>query len=394
MSEKLPVYVSASQIETFNQCARKWGFDKLDRIERADSAGARESSALHAECEAHHLDGSVPTSGAARVALRLAPPPSSTVVVEQGFEWPLPGSNIIFTGFIDLLDLSDPKHPRIWDYKFYKDKKYFRGAEDLRSDIQRITYTHVLFQEFPEAEKVSFGLIQVAKTGTHAACLVDFPSTRDEARIHFERVSSLAYAIAGHRELTSSARDIDFPPTDTPCVAYGGCHYIKVCGGAPSAPFNAESFVSNLFAEDVQDMSFMKNLKASRPAPATPAAAPAATPAAAPAAATKPRFQVPAPKAPPPPPEPVAEEPAPEPEPEPEAAAAEVVEEEAPRRRGGRPAGSKDRKPRNTYAKKQTLLLMEIRDLIKHALVASELLEDGTDTAADPSELGDEDGDE
>lgn len=416
MSE--PVFVSASQVETFNQCARKWGFDKIDKLERAEHAGAIESSKLHEECENFHREGAPASSSAARTALRLAPPPGPWVVVEQGFEWPMPDSNIVFTGFIDLLDLTDPKHPRIWDYKFYRDLKYAKDAEDLRNDLQRIVYTHIIFEEFPEAHTVSFGLIQVSKRGKHDSKTVAYPSDRHMAREHFNKASSLAWAIAGHRELTSRAIDIEPPPNDTPCSAYGGCPYLAHCPDRPEPTrLSPEEFVLSLTfnePEDPNDMSFLKNVKkpaaaptapvaaAPTPKPAIPAAKPVAAPppVAAPKVALK-RFVAPTPP-PPPEPEVVEEEVVEE---QVEEAAEEVVEttaeevvgtipqvvEGAIAKRGGRKPGSKDKTPRNTASRKQTLLLMEIRDLLKHGLVQAQMLEEGTDTAADPSELAEED---
>ncbi len=394
MSE--PTYVSASQLETFNQCARKWAFDKLDRIERKQHAGALESEKLHAECEEYHKTGVFPVSSAAQTAARLAPKPSETVLVEQGFEWQLE-EGIIFTGFIDVLDITDPKHIQIWDYKFYRDLRYAKtSSEDLTKDIQRIVYTHILFQEFPEAETVSFGLIQVAKRPPYKVATINYRSERFMAKEHFNKAITLANGIRGHRLYSSRAHDVQPSASDAPCVAYGGCPYLSICEGRPEQ--TPESFIANLFpttTKEETDMSFLKNIKK----PSAPAAAPVAAPPPPPAPAAAPpklavlrKFVAPAPPPPPPVEEEVVEEVV-------EEAVVEEVEEAPPpppppaaKVHKGRAKGTPDKKPRNAGVRKTNKLLTEIRDLLKYALIQSEMLAEDADTT--PEDETDEDGDD
>ncbi len=250
--------VSASQIETFRSCQRKWGWRALDKIEAPPNASAAKGTLIHAQYERYlkgeSLDYSTPAlREAAERAMpgivNLPPPGTEGLLVEHGFS--LQTSNgILFRGFMDvvvphahvvpgLAEWAASKgvgadNPCVIDHKSTSSFRYAKTADVLNTDVQAMVYAYETMRAY--------------RTPT-VDLLWNYVSTKgaaDTKRVHLRVVSEhVAAQFLG--PITDSATQIvttyaahpkvlDLRPNTDACDAYGGCPYKQLCLDLHSGP--------------------------------------------------------------------------------------------------------------------------------------------------------------
>ena len=137
--------VSASQIKTWNDCPRKWGFKYIDGLEDPPSKAAILGSKVHAELERYLEGGDIDEASdagkIAATALDLLPEPRVDLSVEEEVVFELDG--VTFRGFVDLID---PAGPTIFDHKTSSDpKRWGLTEETLVDDVQALMRPRAFF---------------------------------------------------------------------------------------------------------------------------------------------------------------------------------------------------------------------------------------------------------
>ena len=139
------VYLSASQVDTFRRCKRKWAFTYIDG-EIAPSSPAQEfGTEVHTVLEKYlktgNWQGATDAVACAKQGEHLLPPPrDKTLGIEQQFTIDL-DSQSLFLGFIDLVIPTRKGNPlEVTDHKTTKDLRYAATSDELRDNVQANLY--------------------------------------------------------------------------------------------------------------------------------------------------------------------------------------------------------------------------------------------------------------
>ena len=313
--------VSASQIVDYNDCPRKWGFRKLDRVKRQKNRFASRGDDVHAVQERWLRDGEpIPNTDAGKIAragLKFLPAPH-TGDVEQEFRFETIAA--LFTGKKDWRRRKD-KTARVLDHKSTSGFEWVKVAEDLREDPQALTYGyHEMIEadhdldlvveldwvyylanpKKPRALKVS---LRVIPEGAPAPARPDdvrpehFGVMRhSELRAGFANLERTALVLLGHHAAGHRAMDLEYKLSA--CEKYGGCPY----RGDPCRLKLSQQMRGHMEQEQSKMAQRMRDALAKRraekggtptngetTAKAPPAASQASSSAAAPAAPSKPK---------------------------------------------------------------------------------------------------------
>ncbi len=147
---KLP-HGSASQIETYLDCPRKWGLDKIDKIPRRANKYAQFGTDMHAVIEewlqtGKEIDTATQVGEVAMAGARFWPAPG-TCDVEREFFVPMGGTHA--NGFIDVFKQYRPdvdKPTLVHDHKSTGNYTYMKTPETLSKDPQGVIYGHVAWE--------------------------------------------------------------------------------------------------------------------------------------------------------------------------------------------------------------------------------------------------------
>jgi hypothetical protein len=252
------VHISASQLKTLNNCARKHWLQKVAQVPSTQpKRGADRGKLLHSLVESYlqapPCEGLVPhgffdfmaksehgveddeTRHGIRSAdmnphlaeLRaLAHTERSGVklLVEQEFKM-----SPVFIGFIDLVVLDRREgdlRVTIHDHKFMSDKRSVLTEDALRSDYQALIYAKVV-SEFFGLREVD---VEFDYYGTRYKWFspVRFTLTRDELDVKWEGVLRDTASTLDNYKHTSALQP---QPNYLSCGLYGGCEYKTHCFG-------------------------------------------------------------------------------------------------------------------------------------------------------------------
>jgi len=223
---------SASQVDTYQSCNRKWWFNKILGIEIPQHPSAAIGSEVHAQLEAY-LEEKSPADSLgpiARTALPFAPKPGSVYVEESIETLGLTAAGLPALGYIDVLDLkSDP--PQVLDWKTTSNFRYAKSEDELLRNVQMSVYAKATLAMFERLDLPTPSSVRV----THVAMLTKAPH---EAR----RTSTVMTLPTIHENWKHVERTVaemkatallDTPdkvtPTESACHAYGGCAFRDRC---------------------------------------------------------------------------------------------------------------------------------------------------------------------
>lgn len=299
---------SASQVDTYLSCNRKWWFNKILGLEVPQHPSAAIGSAVHAELEAY-LEGNAPADSLgpiARTALPFAPKPT-TVYIERSIEpLKLTAAGLPALGYIDVLNLTEDT-PEVLDWKTTSDLKWAKTEDDLRRNVQMTVYAKATHAELssmglPAPEFVRLTHVAMLTKAPHRAqrtsTLIDVP-TIEKNWAHIETT------VRSMRETALVNTPDKVTPTETTCSAYGGCPFRDRCRAMKAvshlldAPTNTEGDIMsghspNPTVDQAGKASLLAKLAAKKAGTAaTPAAETTAPAAPAKAAAPAPTQAVP-----------------------------------------------------------------------------------------------------
>ncbi len=219
------VVLSASQVNTWDLCKRRWAIEYIWKIKGPPHPSAVLGSKVHKHLERWlSVAQPPPTDKAGMIALAMIPPlpPPGAGVVERRFYVVLP-SGLLFTGFIDWSGVG-PIIPIVTDHKTSGNLEWALTAEKLHNDVQALLYALVAFVGFG-CDTVGL-LWNYGHTKKEAGRYVSLPVYTEisfpEVVAKFAAViEPAAHEMIAHRNAQTDP--MSFPPQADACGAYGGC---------------------------------------------------------------------------------------------------------------------------------------------------------------------------
>jgi RecB family exonuclease len=234
-------YISASQIETWRDCKRKWAWSKLDRIGEPQNIAAQKGKIVHAvleawlkegkpidpDMEAELADGSRFKPGPiAAAGLKHLPMPKTCGTERHIF---VQTEKISYQGYIDF-DEKDKEVPVVGDHKTTGDFKWAKTEEDLRKDPAATIYAAALMAE-TNKEEVDLRWIYYSTRGAPRSKLVTLRLSREQVEKNFDDLDATGLEILEARSKYKTALELE--PNLQACDRYGGCPFRENCNLSP-----------------------------------------------------------------------------------------------------------------------------------------------------------------
>jgi PD-(D/E)XK nuclease superfamily len=236
---------SASQITTFNECKRKWAWDRIAKIPRATHPSAAKGTRCHSQWERylttgetprHALDdGSLDETGAiAEVSLDDLPQPFRTpgLEVEQKFAFSSPRTGYIYRGFIDFRYPLRDGWALVGDHKTTSNLAYAKTPEDLLTDPQAIIYA-VETMAYYKVPNVRLHWNYVSTKRPYRSLPVYQEMSSPHAVAAFLGIEETAGIMAGILDTVGADDILSLEPNLSACNSYGGCPYRFKCNLSP-----------------------------------------------------------------------------------------------------------------------------------------------------------------
>lgn len=266
-----PFQVSASQIETWTDCKRKWGFGKIDKIRTPQGASAAFGSKNHGILEAYvkhgtpldftDPDGSGEVSAILVSNLHTLWSPGVPALTEQRFTFTHEGIN--WLGYIDLT-IPGPI-PHVIDYKTTSNLAYAKTEGVLLVDPQALVYAKVTLDGYA-ADQVDMSWLYSATKKPYGGKKVSLRMTRAQADDGFSVVAGVAREMKDAHDRVTAASELT--PNPEACGKYGGCPYRGVCNLSLKDVFKGrkQSPVKAMQQENMNTMSRLAALNAAKAA--------------------------------------------------------------------------------------------------------------------------------
>lgn len=299
MSDERP-WFSATQIDAYQLCPRKWGWRYLDKIPQTERPATQLGIAVHAQLEAwlrkgKALDLTVPAGEIALSGLHFLPAPKTEgLAIERQFALDFAGHR--FVGVKDVEWLSRTP-PLVLDHKTTSDFKWAKTPDDLRTNVQAALYAADAMLR-AQTDVCELQWVYYRTKGARKAETVHLRVTREDVRPTLAAIAETADAMAACHAHGLKALDLPFDPSA--CNAFGGCDFLSLCNLTPEQRFQAAMSDTSSFLEKLR-LQKINPPESNLPPPPVSAAGghsiPPPPPAAPPPAP---------PSAPPPPPPPAA----------------------------------------------------------------------------------------
>lgn len=227
-------HVSASSIELYRSCPRKWYYRYLLGHRGETTEAMLRGTKVHEVLEEYLLNGTTP-SGRSQV-VKIATPGIELLPArnpkEQRVEAPLtdfeiPNLPVPFKGFIDLLDLTDGVH--ILDHKTTSRlDRWAKTEEELAVNTQLIIYARHVLEHYQDADEARLTHVYYQTKTPYGAKRVSVVVKREEVYARFNEILETVEAMleASANSIDSTAKESGF------CYAYGkrcehytDCHY-------------------------------------------------------------------------------------------------------------------------------------------------------------------------
>lgn len=261
------LYVSASEIEVYDLCHRKWAFGYIEKKRVPPNEAAALGTRVHKILERWLTAGEAPNTwtdeGAiAASGLHLLPPPRTpTLVTEERFHFTSPRA--WYMGFKDFRYRDANGLIHVGDHKTTKAAMWMKSVEDILAHPQALIYAVDEFFKNPNDDRLALDWIYYKTTGSRKAEPRFQIVTKDVvAEMFFEHVDPVAGEITKlHNEVPRGTSALDFRPDFRACDAYGGCPFLSICNPSPTERVQATMTQAGLSLADK-----LKAMKNGRPA--------------------------------------------------------------------------------------------------------------------------------
>lgn len=263
-------WFSASQVGTFDLCARKWAFSKIDGLRSPPGPSAALGLDVHGQIERWLKDGiplnmTVPSGPIAMAGLHLLPMPKTAGLrVEEEFTIEICGHK--FRGYKDYEIFHPRPIPLVGDHKSTKDFRWAKTdavhppieGEDnrLRADIQANLYAaHAMW--VTGSEWCDLEWMYYRTTGAPAVHPVRLRLHRNEVAPVLERVVKSCNTMTALLDMAADKglRALDIPPNARACDAFGGCEFQGLCNLSPAQR------MTSIMAQQVHSQDLLTQLQ-------------------------------------------------------------------------------------------------------------------------------------
>lgn len=226
-------HVSPSQVTTYERCARKWYFEKVNHLRQPPTAAQARGENLHAQLQTYYETGAQPEHEGLNLVLADArmPPRTEGVLVEhpRDYKLNLTSSGVPMIGRIDLLDIRPGlgEHaPRVVDLKTTSSFRYLKSAEELARNVQLVVYAKYVQTFHVHEGAITLAHANVLSRGTG----VKFVTTEPLTRSHVDGMYG-AIEDTTKRMLVSARASTfeDVAPNWNACTDFGGCPFLDRC---------------------------------------------------------------------------------------------------------------------------------------------------------------------
>ena len=226
---------SASQIETFDLCNRKWWYNKRLKLPAPGTKSTNLGTLCHSEAEKYletgdeSVLGVIMRPGLENLRELRARNPQIEVPIGKNKRKGLGNGKPLITlaglpgeGYIDVaLPLE------IWDHKTAGNLRYAKGEAELKTNHQGIIYARaaqVLADDFTSPVRFGHLVYLTVPPHTHRRTFVDLTPEHIDNRIAvLEKIVTEMKVVADVRS------EISVTPTWSACSAYGGCPFKDRC---------------------------------------------------------------------------------------------------------------------------------------------------------------------
>jgi hypothetical protein len=226
--------LSASQVQSFVDCERRWGFRYLEKVPPTKSPAAELGSRTH-EILAKYLESGLPPDPSTRegkialAGIKYLPTPG-VAKVEQAFSF---STNVAsYRGFIDF-QYEEDGIPIVGDHKTTASFYFGMRAADLLTGIQPTIYAKNAFMN-SDSDSVRLRWVYYSTKGKSRSELVQVDYPKSALAESMAPIESAASEILGHYEQNPSVRELR--PNFHSCDKYGGCPFKARCLFADSQP--------------------------------------------------------------------------------------------------------------------------------------------------------------
>jgi len=249
------------QVDTFEQCPRKWGWEALDGVEREKNKFALLGISGHDILKGWLAERiflwDQPASKIAAEMTKYLPPPQAVKRehVEMPFRMVL--ADVDFIGDMDLFVPAGvvSEFPRVYDHKFTTDLKWAKPADLLDGDIQATLYAAAgLLKTGVREIEVQWTYGRTKGKPEAKPVVARFNGAMIRARVEKSIETSRHIRLIREAKLTA----LQLPYNAGACQAYGGCPFRQLCNLTPQEEM--ESVMSQGSAQE----RFLAELRAGR----------------------------------------------------------------------------------------------------------------------------------
>lgn len=268
--------VSASQIRNWQQCARKWYFEKVGQFPVTTSPQQLIGQDIHDKLEKHIKFGAPLEDAASREAVSLLPIYRRLFFLTEypnNYELDFRIADVPVRGRIDALDLQNLRASvvGIYDFKTTSSFEYAKSEEELARDIQMVLYA-AWAQQRLKVKYVQVSHVYVHKKKPQAKLVTS--ELLDESHIQpvFSHIRGAVETMKVHAE---ASNHYEVPKTPSACFSYGKqCEFFNICDLKTSTKDLRQQ-------QEDANMDFIEKLKAkanaAQEAPPTTSTPPAVT---------------------------------------------------------------------------------------------------------------------
>lgn len=225
--------LSATQIETFRLCRRKWAWNYIDGVTGEPNKFAGMGVLVHQVLAAWLAEGKAPDPDTeegrvATAALKHLPQPGPDLFIEQYLE--LNREAALYRGYSDLIYKGSDGVPVVHDHKTTLDFKWAKTEDELRNDVQAPLYAMAAMEAF-DSQEVELRWAYLRTRGKPASKLIKIRLTKAEAEKAMVAIDATAVDIYAAYLAQKPARETEFNPGA--CDMFGGCAYRELCNLSP-----------------------------------------------------------------------------------------------------------------------------------------------------------------
>lgn len=222
--------LSASQVDTWMLCQRKWAWSYIEKLKKSNLFATQGTEIHQVLADWLEKGKSIDTNSAigkiVLPGLKYLPAPGTPgLEIEKGFS--LETEVAKYRGFKDMQWFDNVLNvPIVGDHKSTTDFKWAKTEEDLRDNTQANLYAYDALCRY-DAKEVELRWVYYRTRGAPGSQLVKLRVHAPEVLEQMEKIDEVGAEIAtAYAQLTKAT---DAPANPRACEAFGGCVYLQEC---------------------------------------------------------------------------------------------------------------------------------------------------------------------